>query len=303
MARPVQRVSARRIDPPAGDRGQRSHSRRARAGARSTVAAPNRAAPFDLSRAPLLRAQLLRLDKTEHVLQLVVHHIVSDGWSMGMMARELSALYAAFVAGEPAPLAPLPIQFADYALWQRDRLRGTKARSASELLARAATRARATGVAHRSPASGGVGLAGSVSAIRPFAAELVARPQGARAARERHAVHGAAGGLQGAADALLRPARCGGGFAGGRTQSHRARGADRLLRQHAGAAQRSVGQPHLRASCSPGCGRSALDAYAHQELPFDRLVAELSPQRDLEPQSAVSGVVHSAEPTRQHTTA
>ncbi|MGK2915904.1 MAG: condensation domain-containing protein, partial [Porticoccaceae bacterium] len=77
------------------------------------------AEPFDLSRPPLLRAQLLRLNDQEQVLLLVVHHIVSDGWSMDILARELGALYTAFCAGEPNPLAELPIQFADYTLWQR----------------------------------------------------------------------------------------------------------------------------------------------------------------------------------------
>ena len=85
------------------------------------------AEPFDLSRAPLLRAKLLRLDEQEHVLLLVVHHIVADGWSMGILARELGALYAAFCAGQPNPLAALPIQFADYAVWQRQRLEGPSA--------------------------------------------------------------------------------------------------------------------------------------------------------------------------------
>ncbi|MGK2915905.1 MAG: amino acid adenylation domain-containing protein, partial [Porticoccaceae bacterium] len=82
------------------------------------------AEPFDLSKPPLLRAQLLRLNDQEQVLLLVVHHIVSDGWSMGILARELGALYTAFCAGQPDPLPPLPIQFADYALWQRQRLAG-----------------------------------------------------------------------------------------------------------------------------------------------------------------------------------
>jgi amino acid adenylation domain-containing protein len=82
------------------------------------------AQPFDLSRAPLVRAQLLRTAEHEHVLQLVVHHIVSDGWSMTVMARELSALYSAFVNGVASPLGPLPIQFTDYALWQCEQLQG-----------------------------------------------------------------------------------------------------------------------------------------------------------------------------------
>ena len=65
--------------------------------------------PFDLGKGPLLRAQLLRLEEQAHVLVLTVHHIVSDGWSMGVLMRELSALYAASYQGKPSPLPALPI--------------------------------------------------------------------------------------------------------------------------------------------------------------------------------------------------
>ena len=80
--------------------------------------------PFDLSRGPLLRARLLTLDDDEHVLLLNMHHIVSDGWSMDIFFRELTALYSAFRAGQPSRLAELPIQYADYAVWQRTWLQG-----------------------------------------------------------------------------------------------------------------------------------------------------------------------------------
>src|SRR5215208_8083532 len=80
--------------------------------------------PFDLDRGPLFRARLLRLGEEEHVLLISMHHIVSDGWSMGVFWRELGALYGAFSGGEVSPLAELPIQYADYALWQRQWLTG-----------------------------------------------------------------------------------------------------------------------------------------------------------------------------------
>jgi amino acid adenylation domain-containing protein len=79
---------------------------------------------FDLRRAPLLRAALTRLGAEEHALFLSCHHIVSDGWSLGVLVSELAALYHAFGAGEPSPLPELPIQYTDYALWQRERLAG-----------------------------------------------------------------------------------------------------------------------------------------------------------------------------------
>jgi amino acid adenylation domain-containing protein/FkbM family methyltransferase len=75
--------------------------------------------PFDLERGPLIRGQVLRLSGDEHVLAITMHHIVSDGWSIGIMVNELSALYQAYASGRDDPLAPLPIQYADYALWQR----------------------------------------------------------------------------------------------------------------------------------------------------------------------------------------
>lgn len=74
---------------------------------------------FDLSQGPLLRITLLKLGEEEHILLIVMHHIVSDDWSKGVMFRELSALYKAFSAGKPSPLAELPIQYADFAVWQR----------------------------------------------------------------------------------------------------------------------------------------------------------------------------------------
>ncbi len=77
--------------------------------------------PFDLARGPVHRAVLLRLGGGERVLLQTVHHIVSDGWSIGVMAKELAAGYAAFVRGGQPQAPSLPVQFADYALWQRSR--------------------------------------------------------------------------------------------------------------------------------------------------------------------------------------
>jgi amino acid adenylation domain-containing protein len=79
-------------------------------------------APFDLARGPLLRARLVHVDEAEHLLLLGMHHIVSDGWSMSVLVRELAALHQAFAAGEPSPLAPLPLQYADHARAQREAL-------------------------------------------------------------------------------------------------------------------------------------------------------------------------------------
>ncbi|HSN96720.1 MAG TPA: amino acid adenylation domain-containing protein, partial [Candidatus Nanopelagicales bacterium] len=80
--------------------------------------------PFDLEAGPLLRTALLRLGDDDHVLMITMHHIVSDGWSVGVLVRELGALYQALCAGQPSPLADLPIQYADFAAWQRGHLSG-----------------------------------------------------------------------------------------------------------------------------------------------------------------------------------
>ncbi|HYG08743.1 MAG TPA: amino acid adenylation domain-containing protein, partial [Pyrinomonadaceae bacterium] len=74
---------------------------------------------FDLAVAPLLRSLLLRLDEDEHALLLTTHHIIWDGWSTGIFLRELAVVYEAFRRGEPSPLEELPIQYADFAVWQR----------------------------------------------------------------------------------------------------------------------------------------------------------------------------------------
>ncbi|AJX32018.1 non-ribosomal peptide synthetase [Burkholderia oklahomensis] len=96
-------------DAPAAERDARA----------AAVAARDEAEPFDLAHGPLLRAHLIRLDASVHWLVLTTHHIVSDGWSADVMLAELSSFYRSFATGDAVSLAPLPIQYADYALWQR----------------------------------------------------------------------------------------------------------------------------------------------------------------------------------------
>lgn len=80
--------------------------------------------PFNLKQAPLLRGKLLRLGACDHVLLFTMHHIVSDGWSAGVLIEEVTVLYRAFSAGNPSPLPELPIQYADYSVWQQEWLEG-----------------------------------------------------------------------------------------------------------------------------------------------------------------------------------
>src|SRR5206468_4286480 len=88
------------------------------------IAAEEAAKPFCLSLGPLVRATLLQICEKEQVLLLTLHHIISDGWSMGVLKRELALLYEVFSAGKPSPLSELPIQYADFAQWQRQWLQG-----------------------------------------------------------------------------------------------------------------------------------------------------------------------------------
>ncbi len=80
--------------------------------------------PFDLTAGPLVRVLLLRLGEEDQLLLIVMHHIVSDGWSVGIFVREMGELYGAFAAGRASPLNDLPVQYADFAVWQRERLQG-----------------------------------------------------------------------------------------------------------------------------------------------------------------------------------
>ncbi|HLL70298.1 MAG TPA: amino acid adenylation domain-containing protein, partial [Pyrinomonadaceae bacterium] len=107
------------IDLSGMDEGEREAEVRRRASAEAQL-------PFDLSRSPLWRATLLRVADDEHVLLLTMHHIISDAWSMGILIREVAALYEAYTRGQRSPLAELPIQYADYAHWQREWLEGER---------------------------------------------------------------------------------------------------------------------------------------------------------------------------------
>ncbi|MFB1482715.1 non-ribosomal peptide synthase/polyketide synthase [Corallococcus sp. RDP092CA] len=88
------------------------------------IASEDALKPFDLAAGPLARLTLLTLGSHEHVLLLCLHHAIGDGWSMGILVREVTALYEAFRQGQPSPLAPLPVQYADFAVWQRGWFQG-----------------------------------------------------------------------------------------------------------------------------------------------------------------------------------
>ncbi|MEA2691482.1 MAG: hypothetical protein QOJ16_869, partial [Acidobacteriota bacterium] len=246
------------------------------------LAATAAARSFDLGRGPLLRSTLLRLDRggEEHALLLTLHHTITDGWSTGIFLRELSALYGGFLAGRPVELPPLPIQYADFAVWQRQWLAGE--RLEGQL---AFWRQRLAGA----PALLELPTDRPRPAIQTFRGgmESLVLPADLAGAVQRAAVR------QGATLFMLLLAAF-----------------DVVLARHSGQEDVVVGTPVanrnrletegliglfvntlvLRADLGGEptfralLGRvreMALAAYAHQDVPFERLVEELAPDRSL----------------------
>ncbi|MET0396317.1 MAG: non-ribosomal peptide synthase/polyketide synthase, partial [Longimicrobiaceae bacterium] len=236
--------------------------------------------PFDLARGPLLRAALLRLDDADHVLCFTLHHIVGDGWSMDVLVREVAALYAAHGRGEEPRLPELPVQYADYAVWQRDRLSG-------EVLAEQVHYWRETlagapallGIPTDQPRSArGSPRAGTHAFVLPGA---LSRELRALSRREGATLFMTA---LAAWQALL------GRYAGEDDVVVGTPVAGRTRRETEGLIGFFVNMLPLRADLSGAptwsalLGRvraAALGAYEHQELPFERLVEELSVERSL----------------------
>ena len=227
-----------------------------------------------------MRALLIWLGPADYLLVVGMHHIVADGWSLGVFAGELEALYTASVLGRPPGLAELPVQYGDFAVWQRSAAQARAARRAARVLAHDA---RATSL--RSicpPTSSRPSVQAHRGGVVAFA--VPEDPRGATrragAITRRDPVHGRARRLRRRPRPLERDGRC------GRRRSHRLsrapsrRGAHRLLRQHAGATRRPQRQPDVHRAAATG-PIGALDAYAHQDVPFERLVEELRPPRDL----------------------
>ncbi|HYX24955.1 MAG TPA: amino acid adenylation domain-containing protein, partial [Thermoanaerobaculia bacterium] len=235
--------------------------------------------PFDLRQAPLLRAVLVRLGGQEHALLLTLHHIAADGWSTGVLVQEMVALYRAFSQGEPPPLPELPVQYADFALWQRGWLQGEALEAqlaywrgvlAGAPALQLATDRPRRAFQSRREAEAGFALPSAVSE----GVRRLARQQGATPFMV----------LLAGFEALL----------------HRYTGQDDLVvgsiianrnrRELEGLIGFFVNTLALRGDLSgePAFSdllvrvrESALGAYAHQDLPFEKLVAELQPERDL----------------------
>ena len=245
-----------------------------------TMAAQEILAPFDLERGPLLRARLVRLADDDHALAITVHHIVSDGWSQAIVHRELSALYAAFASGADARLAALPIQVADYAAWQRAWLSGDvfdeqlaywreRLATAPRALDLPADRPRPPVPSHRGDR-------------RPFALpadlsrsiEVLAQKEGATLFMT----------LLAAFEVLLHRTTGQSDLVVGTPIAGRARA------ETEGLVGFFINNLVLRVEVTPELSfrevlrrvrEACLGAYAHQDVPFERLVQELAPERDL----------------------
>ncbi|WP_432113204.1 amino acid adenylation domain-containing protein [Streptomyces sp. S1] len=234
---------------------------------------------FDLTTGPLLRARLLKLADDHHVLLLTLHHIVADGWSVGVILRELGEFFRARSTGTAARLAELPLQYADYAVWHRGRLdegereqlldhwRSTPAARAEPLeLAWDHPRpAEPTGAGHRSSATVPAGLAGSLRELaRRHGVSLFMVLAAAYATvLHRHS---------GQDDVVL----------GTPVANRGAVDTEGLIGYFVNVLPLAValdGTPSFDELIGR-VKRTALDAFAHQDLPFDTLVEELRPDRD-----------------------
>ena len=153
--------------------------------------------PFDLAHGPVLRMRLLRLNAEEHILLRSMHHIVSDGWSQAIFSREFGVLYGAYREGRENPLSPLAVQYADYALWQREWLNERRLEGGAGVL-EAATGGdpRTAGVAHGPAATGGADVCGG-----SLAPEVIAGASGgaetAQSSASDDTVYDAVGGVWG----------------------------------------------------------------------------------------------------------
>ncbi len=235
--------------------------------------------PFDLRRAPLLRALLVRLSAAEHALLLTVHHIAADGWSVGVLVGEMVALYRAFSQGQPSPLPELPIQYADFAVWQRGWLQGEALEAQLAYWRRMLAGAPVLQVATDRPRTALQGYRGADAGFHLSAAVS----EGVRSlARQRGATPFMA--LLAAFEALL--AR----YTGQDDLIVGSIIANRTRRELEGLIGFFVNTLALRGDLSGGpsfselllrAREAALGAYAHQDLPFEKLVAELQPERDL----------------------
>jgi amino acid adenylation domain-containing protein len=277
---PVQRIAPPPADfdlPVADLRHLPDGERRAEADRLAAEAKQHR---FDLARGPLFRASLVRVADDEHRLLLNLHHAIGDGWTLGVLHEELSALYGAFSRGEASPLPEPALQYADYAAWQRERLRGEaldrqvgywkeRLAGAPALLELPTDRPRPPVESHRGAVERLVvssGMAAEVNAL--------ARREGATLFMVLlAALDVVLGRLAGQEDVVV------GTPIAGRTRAETDRMIGLFLNSLALRTDLS-GDPSFRELLGR-VRETTLDAYAHQELPFERVLEEVRPERSL----------------------
>ncbi len=237
--------------------------------------------PFDLARGPVIRAALARAAAADHALLLTLHHVAGDAWSMGLLVREVRELYAAFRDRRPSPLPELPLQYADFALWQREALSGEALRTLVGYWRRhlGGAPAREPLPGERDP--GGRRGDAARGAHLPFTVPAAVADRLAALGRRRGATRfmvlfAAFAGLLGR-ETGRREVTLGTDLAG------------RGRRETEGLIGFFINMLPLRVDLSGAPSFAALvdrvrevalGAYAHQDLPFDRLVEEIRPQRD-----------------------
>ncbi|HEV3050065.1 MAG TPA: amino acid adenylation domain-containing protein, partial [Longimicrobium sp.] len=277
---PVQRIAPPPADfdlPVADLRRLPDDERRAEADRLAAEAARHR---FDLARGPLFRASLVRIGDAEHLLLLNLHHAIGDGWSLGVLLEELSTLYAAFSRGEPSPLPEPALQYADYAVWQRERLSGAALErqvefwrrtldGAPALLELPTDRPRPPVESHRGALERLV-----VSSELTADVHALARREGATLFMVLlSALDVVLGRLAGQEDVVV------GTPIAGRTRAETDRMVGLFLNSLALRTDLS-GDPTFRELLGR-VRESTLAAYAHQELSFERVLEEVRPERSL----------------------
>ncbi|WAC44402.1 amino acid adenylation domain-containing protein [Pseudomonas sp. SL4(2022)] len=266
-----------RIDPP-GPLALEERDLRGEAEAVQTLADAHAARAFDLIEGPLLRVQLLRLDEQRWRLQIVCHHIVSDGWSIGVFAEELGRAYAALRQGQAPQLAELPIQYADYAQWQRAWLEaGERERQLGYWRERLGSEQPVLALPYKLDASGQRHAARQAVAVPPALAERL---------RQLAQREGATLFMLLLASFQLLLAR----YSNQRDIRVGVPVANRQRAETAPLVGFFVNTQVLRAEFDVGLSfrqllaevrRHALDAQDQQDLPFDQLVEALAPERSL----------------------
>ncbi len=233
--------------------------------------------PFDLARGPLIRAGLLKLGGREHVVQVTMHHIVSDGWSIGVLIREVSALYEASRDGEPSPLPEPPLQYADYAAWQRDWLRGDVLQRQLDYWSAKLAKVPTLEIPADRPRAAATGRGGERTVVLPKAtldgARKLARQEGATVYMT----------LLAAFQVLLHRYSGQDDFAVGSPNAGRTRAElEGLIGFFVNTLVLRAdlrGDPSFRELLAR-TRATALESYSHQDLPFERLVEALQPDRD-----------------------